>query len=137
MTRLQWLQTPAGRRLEASHVVAIPADDAWELLTDTSRWPEWLPGVCGVDASHRYIRDGTTGRVRLLGVWIPFTVPNVADRQWRWRVGGLPGATHRVDDLTADRCRIAFELPPQALASTGLALEALERVDDLLSASET
>lgn len=136
MTRLQWIRTPDGRRLEASHVVAAPAEDAWETLIDTRRWPEWLPGVSGVDASHRHIREGTTGRIRLPGVWTPFTITEVDDRQWSWSVAGVPGATHRVDDLTADRCRIAFELPTQAFATTGAALYALERLEELLVPGE-
>ena len=134
MTRLQRTRTPDGRRLEASHVIAAPATDAWDLLVDTTEWPEWSPIVTGVEATDRRIRLGTTGRLRAPGAWVPFRVTAYvpAERRWTWRVLGLPGASHRVDDLGDDRCRIAFELPPTATGYAPVCLRALERLEELL-----
>ncbi|ELY62027.1 SRPBCC family protein [Natronolimnohabitans innermongolicus] len=134
MTRLQRTTAPNGRRLEASHVLEAPADDAWDALVDTTRWPEWSPIVSDVEASDRRIRRGTTGRIRALGAWIPFRVTAFApdEGRWSWRLLGLPGATHRVDDLGENRCRIAFELPPTATGYAPVCLRALERLEALL-----
>ena len=139
MTRLQRTRTPDGRRLEASHVIAAPAADAWDLLVDTTRWPEWSPIVGGVEASDRRIRPGTTGRIRVPGAWVPFRVTSYvpAERRWGWRVLGLPGAGHRVDDLGPERCRIAFELPLTATGYAPVCLRALDRLEDLLEGNAT
>ncbi|QSW98605.1 SRPBCC family protein [Haloterrigena alkaliphila] len=134
MTRLRTTRTPDGRRLEASHVIEAPADAAWDLLVDTTRWPEWSPVVTGVEATDRRLRSGTSGRVRLPGAWVPFRITGYdpAARRWRWRITGLPGAGHRVDDLGDGRCRIAFELPPLATGYAPACLRALERLEEVL-----
>ena len=133
MTAVRTVRTPAGRRLEVSHVIDAPPEAAWDLLADTTRWPAWSPVVSGVDATDRRVREGTAGRVRAPGVWLPFTVTECRDRRWHWRVAGLPGSGHRVDDLGVDRCRIAFELPLQSAGSVPICLEALERMAEILA----
>lgn len=135
MTRIQVVSTPDGRRLEVSHVLAVPPDDAWELLVDTRRWPEWSPVVTAVEATDRRIEAGTTGRVRGLGLWVPFEITSCADRRWTWRVARLPGASHRVDSLDERRCRVVFELPLRASGYVPACLRALERVEELLEDS--
>ncbi|WP_049925522.1 SRPBCC family protein [Halopiger goleimassiliensis] len=132
MTRLRRTRTAAGRRLEGSQIVDVPADAAWDLFVDTTRWPEWSPIVSGVDASDRYVREGTTGRIRIPGAWVPFTVTDCRDRRWEWRVTGLPGSGHRVDDLGPERCRIVFELPTHAVGCAPICLEGLERMASIL-----
>ncbi|SFC06556.1 Polyketide cyclase / dehydrase and lipid transport [Halobiforma haloterrestris] len=134
MTRLRPVRTSDGRQLEASHVIAVPADEAWDLLVDTTRWPEWSPTIREVEATDRRIRAGTRGRVRVPGVWLPFRVTHVdqAERRWEWRVVGLPGPGHRVDDLGPDRCRVAFELPLGAAGYAPVCLEALESIAAVL-----
>ena len=136
MTRLQWTSRPTGRRLEASHVIAAAPDDAWEVFVDTTRWPTWSPVISGVDATDRYVRTGTSGRVRAPGVWLPFTITDRRERSWAWRVAGLPGATHRVDELGPDRCRVVFELPPGSVGAAPICLEALERIEAVLETDE-
>lgn len=138
MTRLQWTRTPNGRRLEASHVIDAPPAAAWDLFVDTTRWPDWSPVVSAVEATDRRIRLGTTGRVRLPGVWLPFRIDayHPDERRWSWHIGGLPGASHRVDDLGPDRCRIAFELPPTAIGYAPVCLRALERLEAVLAGEE-
>lgn len=136
MTQLRTVTTPDGLRLEASHVLAADPDAAWDLLVDTHRWLEWAPTVTDVEASHRRIEAGTTGRIRVQsGVWVPFMIIacDSAERRWTWNVARLPAAAHRVDDLGPNRCRIAFELHPFATVNAPLCLRALERMDGLLS----
>lgn len=136
MTRLQVASTPDGRRLEASHVFAAPPEEAWELLVDTQRWPEWSPLVTGVEATDRRVRTGTTGRVNLPGVWLPFEITSCADHRWTWQVARLPATGHRVDDLGDDRCRLVFELPLRASGYAPVSLRALERIETVLEEQE-
>ncbi|WP_408959051.1 SRPBCC family protein [Natrinema sp. 74] len=136
MTRVRIAETVAGRRLEVSTVVAASAADAWDAIVDTTRWPEWSPIVCGVESTDRRLRRGTTGRVRLPGVWLPFRITSCADRRWTWRVVGVPAAGHRVDDLGENRCRIAFELPPAQAGYAPISLRSLENVETLLEDDE-
>ncbi|AHF99253.1 polyketide cyclase [Halostagnicola larsenii XH-48] len=139
MTQLRTVRTPNGPRIEASHVLEADPDAAWDLLVDTRRWLEWSPVVTDVEASHRRLETGTTGRVRVRpGIWVPFAITacDPSERRWGWNVARLPAAAHRVDDLGSGRCRVAFELRPFATVNAPVCLRALERIDDLLS-SET
>ncbi|TMT86234.1 SRPBCC family protein [Haloterrigena sp. H1] len=133
MTRVRTTQTPDGRRLEVSHVMAVPTGDAWDALIDTTTWPDWSPTIHGVESTDRRIRAGTTGRVRLPGVWVPFEITGCAERRWTWRVTGIPAAGHRVDDLGDGRCRVAFELPLHQAGYTPVSLRALENLETLLA----
>jgi hypothetical protein len=133
MTRVRTTRTPDGRRIEVSHVLAVPAADARDALLDTTRWPDWSPLVVGVEATDRRVRAGTTGRVRLPGVWLPFRITSRTDRRWTWRVGGLAAGGLRIDDLGDDRCRIAFELPLHRSGYVPVCLRALENLEDLLA----
>ncbi|MDS0474242.1 SRPBCC family protein [Natrinema sp. 1APR25-10V2] len=134
MTRVRTARTPDGRRLEVSTVVAAPPADAWDAIVDTTQWPEWSPIVHGVDSTDRRIRTGTTGRIRLPGVWVPFRITACTARRWTWRVTGIPAAAHRVDDLGENRCRIAFELPLHQAGSAPISLRSLENLEALLEA---
>lgn len=133
MTRIQFDRTPTGRRLEVSNVLSVPAADAWDLLADTQRWPEWSPIVTAVEATDRRVRTGTTGRVSAFGLWLPFEITSRTDRRWTWRVARLPGAGHRVDGLAESRCRIVFELPLHTSGYVPVCLRALERLEAILT----
>lgn len=137
MTQIRTARTPDGRRLEVSHVLSVPATDAWDALVDTTQWPAWSPLVNGVEATDRRIRPDTTGRVRVPGAWLPFRITSCTARRWTWRVTRIPAAGHRVDDLGADRCRIAFELPPHGAGYVPVCLRALANLEALLEESET
>ncbi|SEQ37720.1 SRPBCC family protein [Natrinema salaciae] len=132
MTRVRTARTPDGRRLEVSHVLQVPATDAWDALVDTTRWPTWSPLLTGVEATDRRVRTGTTGRIRVPGVWLPFRITACTERRWTWRVTGIPAAGHRVDDLGAARCRIAFELPLGGAGYVPICLRSLENLESLL-----
>lgn len=132
MTRVRTATTPDGRRLEVSHVLAVPAAAAWDALVDTTRWLEWSPLITGVEATDRRLRPDTTGRIRVPGAWVPFRITSCTDRRWTWRVTGIPTAAHRVDDLGETRCRIAFELPLHQAGSVPISLRSLENLEALL-----
>lgn len=107
-------ETPDGRRIEVSREIGAPGSAAWDLLTDTGWWPDWGPSVTDVDCEDERIRPGTTGRVRLpLGLWVPFEVTAVDERnyRWTWRVAGVASTGHRVEPAGHKRCRVVFELP--------------------------
>ena len=126
-------RTPDGRRLEVSRVVDAPADAVWELLTDPSRWPEWGPSVGAVDCEAERIETGTTGRVRVAGVWIPFEVDGCDDEgyRWTWRVAKVPATGHRVEPLGEHRCRAVFEVPLLAAGYGVVCERALRRIEAL------
>lgn len=129
---LSFGRTPDGRRLEVSRYVAAAPERAWEVLTDTHRWPEWGPSVRAVECEKRYVEEGTSGRVRTpLGVWVPFTVDTCRDRRWTWRVAGVPATGHRVESATGG-CRVVFELPVLGAGYAPVCELALRRIATLV-----
>jgi hypothetical protein len=105
-------RTPDGRRLVVSREIDAAADEVWSLFTDTRWWSVWGPsvGAVEVDGPGRTIREGTTGRVRVAGTWVPFRIDRCRDRRWTWRVAGVPATGHRVEALDG-RSRASFEVP--------------------------
>lgn len=93
-------QTPDGRRVIVARDVDASREVAWDLLTDTARWPDWGPSVRAVECDQRFIQPGTTGRVRLPGgVWLPFEVATCGEYRWTWQVGSYRTvASERTDD---------------------------------------
>lgn len=119
--------------METGVEILAPASAAWELLTDTSRWPQWGPSLSRVESAERYIRAGSTGRVQtIIGVWLPFRITEFIDRQrWGWQVAGIPATGHRVEPIGPHRCRVVFEVPAIAapyLAVCRLAAERIKRI---------
>lgn len=138
MTRVRRLPGSHGLGLEASHVLEVPPEDAWDFLVDTHRWADWSPTITAVEASERRVGPDTTGRVELVdGPWVPFGVTDYDDEEgrWEWRVAGVPSTGHRVDALGDDRCRIAFELPTAAAGYLPVCLRALEAIEAELGSS--
>jgi len=127
-------RTPDGRRLCVSRRLDAPAGDAWDLLIDTTRWPEWGPSVRAVDAPTRYIEAGTRGRVRTVGGFrLPFEITSCADRRWTWRVARVPATGHRVEDLGTRSCRVVFEVPRLAAGYAPVCERALDRIAALVA----
>lgn len=126
-------RTPDGRRLEVSRVVDADADTVWEIFTDPERWSQWGPSVAAVDCTDDRIRPGTTGRVRVAGLWIPFEVDTCDDEayRWTWHVAKIPATGHRVDPVGENRCRAVFEIPPLAGGYAIVCERALRRIERL------
>lgn len=108
--RVRLGKTPDGLRLEVSRVVDAPVETVWRLFTDTRYWSAWGPSVSAVESRDAVIRPGTTGRVRVAGVWVPFRIERCGDGRWTWRVAGVPATGHRVEPHP-DGCRAVFEVP--------------------------
>ncbi|VTT88095.1 hypothetical protein DM2_1429 [Halorubrum sp. DM2] len=118
-----------GTTLAVGREVAAPPESTARALRDTRRWPEWSPSVGGVESADRYVETGTTGRVRIAGVWVPFRVTAATRLRWDWRVAGVPATGHRVDRYTgrSDRCRVVVEVPLVAAAYVPVCRRALDR----------
>ncbi|MUV89304.1 SRPBCC family protein [Halapricum sp. CBA1109] len=117
------------RRILVDRTVDAPAEDVWEILTDTERWPEWGPSVRGVTASERVIQRGTTGRVETpVGVSVPFEITRCEPYVWEWEVARIPATGHRVESLSGDRCRVTLDLPPLAAGYVPVCRRALDRI---------
>jgi hypothetical protein len=152
-TSLSFSRTPDGRRVEVARTVDAPAGTLWDLLRDTTRWPEWGPSVAAVDCPTRYVEAGTTGRVRLAvpgRPWARFRVTSCADRRWTWTVSPpltdtlrtmldpgptLPATGHRVEALGEERCRVVFEIPPLAAGYAVVCRRALATLDAMATES--
>jgi len=120
--------------METAVEVRAPAAAAWELLTDTRRWPEWGPSVTAVECAERFIGPGTTGWVRtVIGLRVSFRITEyVAGRRWCWEVAGIRATGHRVEPLGPDRCRVVFEVPLLAAPYLAVCRLAGERIRRML-----
>ena len=122
-------------------VAADPAD-AWGLLTDVERWPQWGPSVRAAGLDGDAFEAGVTGWVRTpVGIRLNFEITDVEDgtdrsgeRRWGWRVAGLPATEHRVRPLGPARCRVAFGVPRIAAPYALVCRRALVRIERLLTA---
>lgn len=114
--------------------VFAPAAAAWNLLTDTSRWPQWGPLVSRVESGGQFIGPGSTGRIQtIIGIWLPFLVTEWVDGQrWSWEVAGIAATGHRVEPLGPDRCRVVFEVPLLAAPYLAVCRLAAERIRNIL-----
>jgi hypothetical protein len=127
--------TPDGRRLEVTRRVRADPDRVWAVLTDTELWPEWGPSVTDVECADRFVREGSTGRVRTpVGLWLPFVVRSCADRRWTWDVARVPATGHRVE-AAGDGAVAVFELPPLFGAYAPVCRRALDRIAKLATES--
>ena len=122
------------RYLEVSQNIDAAAGEVWELIIDTTRWPQWGPSVRAVECADRYIRQGSRGRVQTsVGLWSNFEVTNFeSGRYWSWRVGGLQATGHRVEPLDASRSCLVFEVPILAAPYAMVCKIALDRIARLV-----
>jgi hypothetical protein len=134
-TRRRIDHTADGWRLLVARDVDAPAESAWDVFVDTYRWSDWGPTVSDVDCPDRRIREGSTGHVRVAGIWVPFRITFCRDHRWSWRVAGIPATGHRVERLGSSRCRAVFELPLPAAGYAPVCRRALRKVARL--ATET
>ncbi len=98
------------RGIDASDAVA------WDLLTDTTRWPEWGPTVRSVELDGDALHAGARGTVTTVaGLNLPFEITVFEPPgRWAWRVAGLPATDHRVEPEGEERCRVGFGVPVAA-----------------------
>jgi hypothetical protein len=124
-------RTPDGRRLEVTRRIDADPDRVWTVMVDTELWPRWGPSVTDVECTDRFVREGSTGRVRTpVGLWLPFAVRTCADRRWTWDVARVPATGHRVEEAGSGALA-AFELPPLAAGYAPVCRRALRRIGEL------
>ena len=106
----------------------------WELLTDTSRWPEWGLSISEVECGQRYITQGTTGRVKtVFGFWIPFRIDEFEEgKNWSWSVARIKATGHRVESIGLRHCRVIFTVPILAAPYLVVCKVALIRIKRIL-----
>ena len=111
-----------------------PCTRIWELLTDTTTWPQWGASVTAVDCDSRFIRQGTEGRVKTaVGIWLPFSITEYQEGQfWSWKVAGIPATGHRVETQEDGLCKVTFEVPLLAVPYTYICNIALDRIARIL-----
>jgi len=86
-----------------------------------------------VDSAHRYVKRGTTGRIRVPGkLWVPFEVTACEDRTWRWRVARVPAIGHRVYGRGAS-CVAAFEIPLYAAGYAPVCRRGFDRLEAIVT----
>lgn len=124
-----------GLQFDVWRDVSVAPDVAASRLRDTRWWPTWSPTISGVESDDRYVREGTRGRVRVAGAWIPFRVTGFNGRRWTWRVAGLPATGHRVEGYAGDddRCRVVIEVPLPAAGYVPTCRRALDRFARLVT----
>ncbi|MEQ8437483.1 MAG: SRPBCC family protein [Ilumatobacter fluminis] len=115
--------------------IAVPAGEAWALLVDVERWPEWGPSVSDAGLDGEVFDLGATGWVRTaVGVRVPFEITSFDDgAQWGWKVAGVPATGHRVRPVTDDRCVVGLGVPPLVAAYALVCRRALATIDRILT----
>jgi hypothetical protein len=126
-------ETPDGRRIEVAGEMRVPADQAWSLLIDTDRWPEWGPSVRSVETPSREISAGSSGTIETaLGIEVPFEIVTCEPYRWTWRVARIPATGHRIDERGPDRCQVVFEVPLPAAWYVPVCRRALSQIETAL-----
>lgn len=125
-----------GRIAVSKNINATP-EQIWDLLTDTTKWPEWGPSVKAVECQHRFIQPLCKGYVRtFLDIRLPFMITSFQHLEsWNWRVGGIEATGHRLESHP-DGCTVIFDMPWWAFPYTIICLLALNRIAKLSSSIE-
>ena len=119
---------------EIGYTLNVPAEDVWDFITDTTRWPKWGPSVIAVDCNDRYIKKGARGRVRIpLGLWVPFVITDYKDKTyWSWKIWGIRATGHRTEPIDERRCTLIFDVPALAAPYLIICWIAIRRIQNLL-----
>jgi hypothetical protein len=112
-----------------------PCSEIWDLLTDTTIWPQWGPSVKEVKSDSRFIKKGTEGRIKTAaGIWLPFIITVYEEGHfWSWKVAGISATGHRIETREDGLCTLTFEVPFFAAPYTYLCKVALDRIARLLA----
>lgn len=133
MQRVPRLERIDGRRrLVVDREIDAPAQAVWDILRDTTLWPQWGPSVTDVECVDRYIDRGSTGRVRLPGgVWAPFEITTCENYRWTWSIRGIPATGHSVAQISDRRCVAAFDVLLVAAGYLPVCRRALGQIAEL------
>jgi hypothetical protein len=124
------------KRISVCKVMSAPAEIVWEILTDTHLWPAWGPSLITVDCDDRYIKPGSSGRVKtVLRFWLPFTVTTCRQMDfWTWNIGPVQATGHRIIRNNETSCTLCFDMQWWAFAYIAVCWLALIRIDKIASA---
>jgi hypothetical protein len=113
-------------------------ESARDLLTDTTKWRLWGPTVRSVTCSDRYIRKGSSGKVRTpIGLWFAFSITEYGhENYWTWKVAGIQATGHGLIQLNTDFSIVAFELPLSWMPYVIVCWIALKRMARILITSK-
>ncbi|MDY7082422.1 MAG: SRPBCC family protein [Halobacteria archaeon] len=120
--------------IEVSRVVDAPPERVWELLVDTAEWSNWGASVREVEASDRWIKAGSTGRVKTPIGWLKFEIDEFREGEyWSWKVAGVRATGHRVEEVEdGSGTKVTFELPVLAAPYAPVCRHALRRIAELV-----
>jgi hypothetical protein len=118
---------------EIGHTLNVSSQDVWNILTETTRWPEWGPSIIAVDCKDRYIRKRTRGRVKVyFGIWVPFVITRFEDQTyWSWDIWGIRTTGHRIEPVDESSCNIFFEVPTVAAPYLFICWITIKRIKDI------
>ncbi len=121
--------------LEVSHTIDASSHDVWRIMTDTRLWPYWGPSVHEVKCTDTVVRVGSTGRIKLFkSFWVKFAITEFEEgKYWSWHILGFRTTGHRVEPISATRCRAVFMVPIFAAPYVVVCKMALKRIDELAS----
>jgi hypothetical protein len=125
--------------VEIGALIRAPHAGVWDILTDTACWNEWGPTITAVDSTDRYIRKGSSGRVRTIsGVWLPFVITEFDDGTfWSWRVAGINATGHRVEQIDKKTTMVFFRVSVYAAPYILVCKLALLKISKLIQVQKT
>ena len=120
-------------------LIAAPAEQVWQLLTDVLQWPLWGPSVrkAVLDNGETVLSEGARGTVwTAAGVRMPFHITEFTpQRRWRWTVAGVTATGHDVTPVDGG-CRVRFDMPWWAAAYLPVCAVGLDRLAKLAQAPQ-
>ena len=120
-------------------LIAAPAEQVWQLLTDVLQWPLWGPSVrkAALDNGETVLSEGARGTVwTAAGVRMPFHITEFTpQRRWRWTVAGVTATGHDVTPVDGG-CRVRFDMPWWAAAYLPVCAVGLDRLAKLAQAPQ-
>ncbi len=119
--------------IEVSHIIDAPSHDVWRIMTDTRLWPRWGPSVREIECTDTHLKAGSTGRLQLFWpLWVKFVITEFEEgKYWSWHILGLRATGHRVEPISATRCRAVFTIPIFAAPYVVVCELALKRIREL------
>ena len=96
----------SGAHINIGKMFLASPNSLWDLITDTTQWPQWGPTVKGVRISERYICTGSKGQVLTsVGFWIPFVITDYEHKSfWGWKVASIKATGHRIRPTNRGGC---------------------------------
>lgn len=123
----------ANKRISICRDISAAPEDIWNILTDTHLWPLWGPSLQDVECEERFIKSGSSGRVRtIFSFWLPFTVTDLQYLDvWVWNIGTVQATGHKLIHKSDTTCTLCFDMAWWAALYTPICWLALLRIDKI------